>query len=503
MQNELLAAEIYLSPVNTERATADIDAELYQVEQALKSYSCNASLLEYSTAVLSGLLAGAIDAFLIGETPIFQNNQQPISEQLNEVFNRLRNAFLREDNSVLYGLHAARGKDIPDIASEFIPVLESWAVKTSPLGIVAAVLLQMINSGILQVKKDNVRFFPDDVSKEDKILLASIALIIGLLKWLSDISADERKTKPSSYKMLDKLRDLIRSTPAFSTIVQEMDQWQRHLSDEMKGEDWKKNTDSSIEKAFFSFFTMVISLPIFQNKNDQKAVHILQEAKRVDLRDIPVIHSLSRQGFPVMLNEMIVRTLFFALRLVDELQKNETIDTINWSRILPFGNRDIDRLLVLSTMTLSIADTADAAVHAVIDSYANTAFFATTFVNRFNYVAFGRAAFAVMKEVSNEQAEAELIYRKRILTEMKSQKVIDALQSYQEQLEKRVSEYLTEDITAFLHGFDTMDQGLARKDSDLVIKGNVIIQKTLGRTPQFTNQHEFDELMDSDAPFIL
>ena len=40
-------------------------------------------------------------------------------------------------------------------------------------------------------------------------------------------------------------------------------------------------------------------------------------------------------------------------------------------------------------------------------------------------------------------------------------------------------------------------------DSDLVIRGNVTIQKVLGREPQFTNQKEFDALMESDAPLVL
>ena len=52
-------------------------------------------------------------------------------------------------------------------------------------------------------------------------------------------------------------------------------------------------------------------------------------------------------------------------------------------------------------------------------------------------------------------------------------------------------------------GFADMQQGLAGGDSNLVIRGNVTIQKVLGREPQFTNQKEFDALMGSDAPLVL
>ena len=52
-------------------------------------------------------------------------------------------------------------------------------------------------------------------------------------------------------------------------------------------------------------------------------------------------------------------------------------------------------------------------------------------------------------------------------------------------------------------GFDFMNQGIASSDSDLVIKGNVVIQRVLGRELQFTNQKEFDDLMESDIPLVL
>ena len=48
-----------------------------------------------------------------------------------------------------------------------------------------------------------------------------------------------------------------------------------------------------------------------------------------------------------------------------------------------------------------------------------------------------------------------------------------------------------------------MDEGLKKGDSNLVIQGNVIIQRELGREVQFTNQEEFDELMFSDEDFVF
>lgn len=176
---------------------------------------------------------------------------------------------------------------------------------------------------------------------------------------------------------------------------------------------------------------------------------------------------------------------------------------VEWQSVKPFGNRTIDRMMTVSTMTFTIADTADAAVRAAVESGGNWAIFAGRFVTRFNYVGAGRAAVAIVKEISNERKEAQLIHEKLILTEAQTAIIMKQLQEYKAALEERVSEYLAEDIEAFMSGFDVMNQGFAAGNTDLVIKGNVVIQKALGREVQFTSQKEFDELMDSDEPLQL
>ena len=182
---------------------------------------------------------------------------------------------------------------------------------------------------------------------------------------------------------------------------------------------------------------------------------------------------------------------------------NNGFKTINWSNVVPFGNRTVDRMLTVASMTFTMADTADAAVHAAIESCGNWILFSGSFVSRFNYVAAGRVAFAIIKEVSNEQKEAQLIHEKLLLTEAKTVGVIEQFNAYRAELESRISNYLAEDIEQFLSGFDYMKQGFATGNSDLVIKGNVTIQRVLGRTPQFTNQQEFDELMSSGTALVL
>ena len=156
-------------------------------------------------------------------------------------------------------------------------------------------------------------------------------------------------------------------------------------------------------------------------------------------------------------------------------------------------------MLTIASMTFTVADTADAAVHAAIESGGNWVLFSGRFVARFNYVGAGRAALSIVRGVSNEKKEAQLIHEKMILSEAKAALFLKQLQAFKEQLDWKVSNYLA----GFMAGFADMQQGLASGDSNLVIRGNVTIQKVLGREPQFTNQKKFDELMESDIPLVL
>ena len=259
-----------------------------------------------------------------------------------------------------------------------------------------------------------------------------------------------------------------------------------------------------IPGVFMSLLHEISSLPILKDTGLPAFVSDLYTKNRFDLRhEIVIYKELGKQAIPVLLNELFTRTLYFIGRVASEYAVHHSFREIDWASTFPYGNRTVDRMLTVSSLTFTVADTADAAVHAAIESGGNWVVFAGKFACRFNYVGAGRAAVAVVREVSSEAKEAQLIHERLLLTEAYSAQVMEKLQTYKAELEEKVSEYLAEDIEAFLEGFDYMEEGLRTGNSNLVIRGNVVIQRVLGREPQFTNQTEFDELMDSDIPLIL
>ena len=113
------------------------------------------------------------------------------------------------------------------------------------------------------------------------------------------------------------------------------------------------------------------------------------------------------------------------------------------------------------------------------------------------------ASMAAYKELRKAQEEYEEAHEKRILIEKACVESVAMIRQYREEMDRVVSKYLTEHLETFESGFAAMDQAIIEGDVDGYIKGNVEIQKILGYDAQFTNQQEFDALMDSDIAFKL
>ena len=99
--------------------------------------------------------------------------------------------------------------------------------------------------------------------------------------------------------------------------------------------------------------------------------------------------------------------------------------------------------------------------------------------------------------------DLRLARESRMRVEAECQRSIEMIRAYRMEAEQRVSEYMNEHLDAFQSGFAAMDQAILANDPDGYIAGNVQIQQMLGAEIQFTNQEEFDALMDSDEDFVF
>ena len=514
---EVVSAEVSIT-ADSPQKTIDVDdlnKTLHRVNSELDRYTNKADMADYAFAVFSGIMAGAIDFLFVGETKITDGDIQLSHQQINK--------FIQQYDS-RRGFDRERLKDsIADLEKAFkvaqdniwkgagIGVsaknhhLADFAHHPTPLGLVASVVVQFLRIGTFVNKDGEWHFMLVETPAKDIVEILAPAMLTGILNWLVFVA--EKKYESEDHEIspaLHKLVHLIASTPILIEFAKCADNWFGHLVSDMGGSKNTAGGGMGIPGIFISLLYEFASLPGLKNTNLPMIVNELYEKQKIDLRhELPLYKELGKQAIPVVFIELYVRIGFFLTQLAMEFAEHKNLSDINWNTVIPFHNRTVDRMLAVANMTFTFADTADAAIHAALESGGNWVLFSGKFVTRFNYVGAGRAAIAIVKEVSNERKESQLIHEKMILSEAKTAIFLTQLQEFKEQLEEKVSNYLAEDIEAFMQGFDYMDQGIASGDSNLVIKGNVVIQKALGRKAQFENQEEFDDLMLSDIPLVL
>lgn len=514
---EVVSAEVSISAESPEKKIDidDLNKALHRVNTELDRYTSKADMADYAFAIFSGIMAGAIDSLFVGETKITDSDIQLSHQQINKFiqqyasnrgFDRerlkdsiadLEKAFKVAQDNIWKGAGirvSAKNHHLADLAHH-----------PTPLGLAASVVVQFLRIGTFVNKDGEWHFILVETTAKDIIEILAPAVLTGILNWLVFVA--EKKYEAEDHEIspaLHKLAHLIASTPILIEFAKCADNWFGHLVSDMGGSKNTAGGGMGIPGIFISLLYEFASLPGLRNTNLPVIVNELYEKQKIDLRhELPLYKEFGKQAIPVVFIELYVRIGFFLTRLAMEFAEHKNLSDINWNAVIPFHNRTVDRMLAVANMTFTFADTADAAVHAALESGGNWVLFSGKFVTRFNYVGAGRAAIAIVKEVSNERKESQLIHEKMILSESKTAIFLTQLQEFKAQLEEKVSDYLAEDIEAFMQGFDYMDQGIASGDSNLVIKGNVIIQKVLGRKAQFENQEEFDNLMLSDIPLVL
>ena len=496
--NQELAEDVVSAEAKIEAPSIDrLNTELARVNQELEHYTNHADKADYAFAVASGVLAGLVDSLFVGEFSLEYANQWG-NQQAEKLV--LKVAKYQGYSGTDLGQAIKHLEDQFPIAADKATAafggglqhhLRDFSHHPTPLGLVCSILTQFTGNvygtdvaGAFQcvpLNKDGLNLVGK--SFPEKIMFGAVNWFFHMV---SDVAGSSGSVMKGSF-----------GTGLPGPLVS--------LLKEFSSTRLFKKQDAKGCKEFSVYISKLFNGTLLGERDSNGNLIPL----KFDLRtEMGIAMQVGKQTIPVIINECIVRSFLLLRRLLQELSRDDIqdwcdMDKINWKAIIPFRNRTVDRMLTIASMTFTAADTADAAIHAAIESGGNWVLFSGRFVTRFNYVGAGRAALSIVREVSKEKKEAQLIHEKMILSEAKAALFLKQLQEFKEQLDRKVSNYLAEDIEGFMAGFADMRQGLAGGDSNLVIRGNVTIQKVLGREPQFTNQKEFDALMGSDAPLVL
>lgn len=510
-EEEVVSAEVKLE---TKDASSNIDldvlnARLQEVNKELIRYTNKADNVDYAVSVFSGIIAGFIDSVFVGETVVSGRDIAFSHKQVNRFIqeyakargfdnNRLKDAIsdLEKEFKVAQD-NIWKGKGIGVSAKNHH--LADLAHHPTPIGLASSILVQFLRFGSFVNKNGELHFELVDTNVEDVLEVLVPAVISGILNWLAYIAETNSEQEESESRK--KIVHFAASIPMLIEVAKCIDNWFGHLVSDMGGSKNTAGAGMGIPGIFISMLYEVASLPGLKDTGLTAIVNDLYENQKIDMRhELAYLKAAGKQVIPVAFNEIYIRILYFVGRLGDLQRRQSLGEKVDWHEVIPFNNRTVDRMLMIASMTFNVADTADAAVRAAIESGANWVLFSGRFVARYNYVGAGRSVLAIVKEVRNDQKEAQLIHEKMILSEAKASIFCKDLHEFEKRLEETVSNYLAEDIEEFMNGLDSIKEGLESNDSNLVISGNVKILKVLGREPQFSNQEEFDDLMESDIP---
>jgi Zn-dependent protease with chaperone function len=523
-ESEVVAAEVSAHSDDCSDSAFDVtpemqnalDNRLQKLNAEVERYTVHAEKEEYAYAIACGIISGWLDSMFFSDTTIFGNDLAFSHRQVNNFI---------QDYAESRGIGRDRLKDAISELEKAFPVAQDniWkgtiskvtpknhhladlAHHPTPAGLVAAIMVQFLRVGSFVNKDGKWHFRFVETSLKDIAGIAVPAVITGVLNWLVAISAEkyEAATGKEMPKAVQRLAHVVASTPAILEIAKCADNWFGHLVSDMGGSKNTAGGGMGIPGVFLSLLYEVSALPILKDTGLTSVLNDLYTNQKLDLRhELAYGEQIKTQAIPVLFNEIAVRLGCMLLHFESEVIKHNGLKGVNWRYVIPLANRTVDRMIAVSAMTFNVFDTGDAAIRAAIESGGNWVVFSGRFVARYNYVGAGRAALAIVKEVSNEKKEAQLIHERMILMDAKAQIMYQQLQEFKAKLDEKLTGYLVEDIEAFMEGFDDINEGLLTNNSDLVIHGNVTIQRVLGREVQFTTQKEFDELMDSDVPLQL
>ena len=186
--------------------------------------------------------------------------------------------------------------------------------------------------------------------------------------------------------------------------------WFFHMVSDMAGSNANAGKGTGIPGPLVSLIKELSMLPCFKDKMiGEHEFHVwvsklfngtllakrdesgkIIETVKFDLRtEIGILHEAGRQFVPVLINECLVRGLYFIRRLYIAIKEAKIhsiseLKRINTSELLPFNNRVIKRMITIASGTFAAVDTVDASVHAAIKSKGINHRFIINFAVRIN-----------------------------------------------------------------------------------------------------------------------
>ena len=433
IQDEDLEVEFDFLPIQNARET-EIQESILAIEQQqaclsqridalnvdIERLTNNADGIDYTIAVASGVMAGMIDSFFIGEFN-FEELKADSHKHINKFIEKyaklrgytgkgLKGAIAHlEDNFRVAQDNIWHGKNF---SSTKLHHLEDLAHHPTLIGLFFSIVVVFFKVSTFVDKNGKWHFEYVGGDKKDLIKAWAPIVISGLLRWLVFLAESKCKNEGKEIpKPIHNIIVLLSQAPAIIKVLKVADNWCGHLVSDMGGSKNTAGGGMGIPGIFISLMKEISSLPFIKNTQLPQIVSYLYSKKKWDLRsEMAIVEYGVKQSIPIIFNEILVRTFYFVRHLVAEYKKESNWGSVNWHNTIPFNNRTINRMLTISSGTFVAADLADAAIRSAINNgLPNNPKFWTDMLLRVNFVGIGRFAIAIYSDVKMGMERKEQI----------------------------------------------------------------------------------------------
>lgn len=443
-----------------DKKVAEFLKEYEETKEEIERLTNTADGVDYAIAVSCGIIAGLIDVFFVGEwdfcrAKAFSNRRMNEKVQAFARKNGLEK-WVRDINAK--GIGKMKDPNRLETAVEFLEIkfplpgdntwsgvadrvstkshhLDDLAHHPTIVGLIYSIMAQYTQTATYVSRSNSVTVIPIVVDEngwlEGKTPSAKISS--GIINWSIGVARNRKGHLFSD--MAGSKATAGRGMGLPGTLLSTL----KELS-MIPGID---NPDFS-EKLYRAYAN---GIGEGKNQVDLGALNSLFAGadSKLDMRTEHAIgHELKRQAVPVVINEILVRSLYFIRHLTLELKQTGDIETVNWKKIIPFRNRTIVRMMTIASGTFVAIDLADAAIRAAIKSGMNPEAFMAHFVLRVNFVGIGRFSIAcatdVMMGVKKNRLELAMASAVIAKGAVDTVRTIDEIEKRQ----KRTAEHLDE-----------------------------------------------------------
>lgn len=414
-----LQQKIVQGLATTEEQKAGLTQQIDVINGKIDQLTNHADGIDYAIAVTCGVLTGLFDSIFVGEWD-FQSAKAASNKEINEKVmafaqadpeyaefiekkksnqdpNRLDNAisFLEQK----YKLPGDGGyKAFKDVGvTDMTHHLDDFCHHPTIIGLICCILVQFTGTAKYRSSSGTTISLPVEVNEYGKLVSKEKwgKVFAGIINW-------------------------------FFILAQTAQNRKGHLLSDMAGSSssaGKGNEGAGLPGSFLSTAKELSALPCFKDtafaENLRKAYQngIGTGAKQMDLGPFNALFSgasskldmrtemavgkeLKRQSVPIIMNEILVRSLYFVRRFIQQMKAKQSVLDLDWRTVLPFNNRTIERMITIATGTFTAVDLGDAAIRSAVKSGGFGPAFAGNFILRVNFVGIGRFAVAVGTDVT-------------------------------------------------------------------------------------------------------